>query len=124
MLKIGIIGAGISGLVTAKTLKEHGFEVVIFEKETEVGGVWAASRRYPGITTQNTRDTYTFSDFPMPKHYPEWPSGEQVQAISKQLRGTFRPYFLRLRFNTRVLNAEHLSNGHQGWRSLQNRATN
>jgi cation diffusion facilitator CzcD-associated flavoprotein CzcO len=114
MLKIGIIGAGISGLVTAKTLKEHGFEVVVFEKETEVGGVWAASRRYPGITTQNTRDTYTFSDFPMPKHYPEWPSGEQVQAYLSNYAEHFG-LVPSIRFGTQVLNAEHLSNG-QGWR--------
>lgn len=77
--KIGIIGAGISGLVTAKTLREYGFEIVVFEKESEIGGVWASSRRYPGLTTQNARDTYAFSDFPMPSHYPEWPEGFQVQ---------------------------------------------
>jgi cation diffusion facilitator CzcD-associated flavoprotein CzcO len=77
---IGIIGAGISGLVTAKTCLEYGYKVKIFEKDTELGGVWASSRRYPGIATQNTKDTYFFSDFPMPKHYPQWPSGEQVQS--------------------------------------------
>jgi cation diffusion facilitator CzcD-associated flavoprotein CzcO len=80
MPSLGIIGAGLSGLVTAKTFLGAGFEVAVFEKEDEVGGVWARSRRYPGLTTQNPRDTYAFSDFPMPCHYPEWPTGEQVQA--------------------------------------------
>jgi cation diffusion facilitator CzcD-associated flavoprotein CzcO len=78
--RIGIIGAGFAGLATAKTLKSFGFEVTVFEKEPDVGGVWAASRRYPGLTTQNPRTTYALSDFPMPASYPEWPSGEQVQA--------------------------------------------
>ena len=77
---IGIIGAGVSGLVTAKTCLEYGYAIKVFEKEKEPGGVWASSRRYPGVTTQNTKDTYYFSDFPMPKHFPEWPSGEQVQS--------------------------------------------
>src|SRR5215213_1098106 len=77
---IGIIGAGLSGLVAAKTCLEYGYHVKIFEKEKELGGVWSSSRRYPGITTQNTKDTYCFSDFPMPKNFPEWPDGEQVQA--------------------------------------------
>ena len=76
---VGIIGAGFAGLSTAKVLKSFGFEVTVFEKEPDVGGVWAASRRYPGLTTQNPRTTYALSDFPMPSHYPEWPSGEQVQ---------------------------------------------
>ena len=79
-MRAGIIGAGLSGLVTAKTLLEEGFGVTVFEKDDEVGGVWARSRRYPGLHTQNPRDTYAFSDFPMPRTYPEFPSGEQAQA--------------------------------------------
>jgi cation diffusion facilitator CzcD-associated flavoprotein CzcO len=77
---VGIVGAGFAGLSTAKVLKSFGFDVTVFEKEPDVGGVWAASRRYPGLTTQNPRTTYALSDFPMPADYPEWPSGEQVQA--------------------------------------------
>jgi dimethylaniline monooxygenase (N-oxide forming) len=77
---IGIIGAGFSGLVTAKTCLEYGYEVKMFEKEMEPGGVWSSSRRYPGVTPQNTKDTYYFSDFPMPKHFPEWPAGEEIQS--------------------------------------------
>jgi dimethylaniline monooxygenase (N-oxide forming) len=81
--KVGIVGAGFAGLSTAKVLKSFGFEVTVFEKEPDVGGVWAASRRYPGLTTQNPRTTYALSDFPMPADYPEWPSGEQVQTYLK-----------------------------------------
>ncbi|MBU0891362.1 MAG: NAD(P)/FAD-dependent oxidoreductase [Gammaproteobacteria bacterium] len=77
---VGIIGAGFAGLSTAKVLRAFGFEVTVFEKEPDVGGVWAAARRYPGLTTQNPRTTYALSDFPMPASYPEWPSGQQVQA--------------------------------------------
>ena len=76
---IAIIGAGFAGLATAKTLREFGFDVTVFEKDAEVGGVWSASRRYPGLTTQNVRSTYALSDYPYPRDYPEWPTGEQVQ---------------------------------------------
>lgn len=75
---IAVIGAGLSGLVTAKTCLEYGYNVKVFEKHDELGGVWASSRRYPGLTTQNPKDTYAFSDFPMPKHFDEWPTGEQM----------------------------------------------
>ncbi len=76
---VGVIGAGFAGLSTAKVLREFGFDVTVIDKEPEVGGVWAASRRYPGLTTQNVRSTYSLSDFPYPADYPEWPTGEQVQ---------------------------------------------
>ena len=79
-MRIVIIGAGFAGLSSAKILKAFGHEVTVFEKEADVGGVWSASRRYPGLTTQNVRSTYALSDFPYPKDYPEWPSGEQVQV--------------------------------------------
>ena len=78
-MNIAIVGAGFAGLSTAKVLKAFGHTVTLFEKESDVGGVWSASRRYPGLTTQNVRSTYALSDFPYPDEYPEWPSGEQVQ---------------------------------------------
>src|SRR5690348_6745462 len=87
---IGIVGAGLSGLVAAKTCLEYGYSVVVFEKGKELGGVWASSRRYPGIETQNTKDTYCFSDFPMPKKFPEWPKGEQVQSYLLTYAKTFK----------------------------------
>ncbi|NLU63607.1 NAD(P)/FAD-dependent oxidoreductase [Rhodococcus sp. HNM0563] len=78
--KVAIIGAGISGLCTAKVLKQFGFDVVVYDRTPDVGGVWSETRRYPGVMTQNNKGTYAFSDFPMPRSYPEWPSGAQVQS--------------------------------------------
>jgi len=112
--KVGIIGAGVSGLVTAKTLREHGFEVVVFEKEAELGGVWTSTRRYPNVTTQNTRDTYAFSDFPMPAHYPEWPSGVQIQEYLTNYARHF-DLLSRIRFGTTVEHVEAMEEGAGGW---------
>jgi cation diffusion facilitator CzcD-associated flavoprotein CzcO len=103
---VGIVGAGFAGLSTAKVLKAFGFDVTVFEKEPDVGGVWAASRRYPGLTTQNPRTTYALSDFPMPKDYPEWPSGEQVQRYLQSYVEHFdlaRHLLLSLRVESAVL---------------------
>jgi cation diffusion facilitator CzcD-associated flavoprotein CzcO len=115
MKRIGIVGAGLSGLVTARTFLEEGWEVAVFETEDEVGGVWARSRRYPGLATQNPRDTYAFSDFPMPASYPDWPSGEQVQAYLAAYADRFgvAPH---VRPRTRVTRAEPLADGREGWR--------
>lgn len=84
MKNILIIGAGISGLTTAKVFLQKGFDVTVLEKSQGIGGVWRKSRSYTGVTTQTTRDEYAFSDFPMPKDYPLWPSGEQVEEYLRQ----------------------------------------
>ena len=79
-MRVAIIGAGVAGLATAKVLTQAGHDVEVFEKAPDVGGVWSQTRRYPGLTTQSPKAQYSLSDFPMPRDYPEWPTGEQIQA--------------------------------------------
>ena len=107
--KIGIIGAGISGLATAKAFIERGYEVTVFEKAASVGGVWERSRSYINLTTQTTKNEYAFSDYPMPEAFPEWPSGENM---SEYLTGFARHFGLmeHIHFCTAILNMEFADN--------------
>ena len=83
-MRVGVIGAGIAGLATTKTLRSVGHAVVTFDRVPDVGGVWSSTRRYPGLHTQNTRRTYGFSDYAPPRSWPEYPPAEQWQGY---LRG-------------------------------------
>lgn len=78
-MRVAVVGAGVAGLTTAKVLLQAGHEVTVFEKAPDVGGVWSATRRYPGLTTQSPGRQYSLSDFPMPGGLAEWPTGEEVQ---------------------------------------------
>jgi cation diffusion facilitator CzcD-associated flavoprotein CzcO len=78
-MRVAIIGAGVAGLTTAKVLVQAGHDVQVFDRAPDVGGVWSRTRRYPGLTTQSPKAQYSFSDFPMPVDFPEWPTGAQVQ---------------------------------------------
>lgn len=104
-MRIAIIGAGFAGIAAGKNLAELGNDVTIFEKAPDVGGVWSESRRYPGLTTQNNKGTYHFSDLPMPANYPEWPTGAQVQAYIAGY-ATLHGLDEKLRLNTEVVRAE------------------
>lgn len=104
-LRVGVIGAGFAGLSSAKVLRAMGFDVVVFEAAPDVGGVWSRTRRYPGLATQNGKDSYAFSDHPMPAHYPEWPTGEQVQHYLESYADTFALWDM-LWLGTRVVHAE------------------
>jgi dimethylaniline monooxygenase (N-oxide forming) len=112
--KICVIGAGISGLVTAKTFIEEGYEVQVYEKQGAIGGVWEKSRRYPGVTTQTPGKIYTYPDYPLPDSYPEWPTGEQVNAYLESYANHFG-VIDRIQFNTEVIALNAIDDGHQGW---------
>jgi len=75
-----VIGAGISGLSAARALRAGGFDVVVLDKARNLGGVWDPDRSYPNISTQTNRGQYSFSDFPMPSDWAEWPRGAQVHS--------------------------------------------
>lgn len=40
MSKVAIIGAGASGIISAKLLLDKGFDVTIFEKTDSIANVW------------------------------------------------------------------------------------
>lgn len=101
--RICVIGAGISGLVSAKTFLESGYEVTVFEKQKGLGGVWEKSRTYPGLTIQNTRDTYCFCDYPMPESYPEYPTAQDMRNYLESYAKHFA-VFERIRFETEIIN--------------------
>lgn len=77
--RVCVIGAGIAGLVTAKVLRDDGFDVIVFDKCASIGGVWAPSRTYPGLRTNSAREAYAFSDFPYPPTADDFPTAEQVR---------------------------------------------
>jgi Flavin-binding monooxygenase-like len=111
-MRVGIIGAGVAGLTTAKVLDQAGHEVVVYDKAPDVGGVWSRTRRYPGLTTQSPKAQYSLSDFPMPRDYPEWPTGAQIQAYLASYASHFG-LGPALRLSTEVTSAEPAPGG--GW---------
>lgn len=113
--RVGVIGAGLSGLVTAKVFLSQGHSVTLFEQSDTLGGVWAPSRRYPGLRIQIPRDCYAFTDYPMPQGYPEFPSGEQMYAY---LEGYAKHFGIieHIRTRTEVLRMVRRPGGSDGWR--------
>ena len=75
-----VLGAGIAGLVTTKVFSLDGFDVTVYEKESALGGTWAASRSYPGLRTNHCKYTYALSDSPYPESVDVFPQADQVRA--------------------------------------------
>ncbi|PQE29988.1 hypothetical protein CJF32_00000663 [Rutstroemia sp. NJR-2017a WRK4] len=45
--RVAVIGAGVSGLAAARHLQESGLDVVVYERSSRPGGVWAYDERKP-----------------------------------------------------------------------------
>lgn len=105
-----IIGAGVSGLATAKCLKEKGIECAVFDRNAELGGVWAEG--YDGFGVQIQKDLYEFPDFPLPADVPHFTPGPQFQKYMEDYCDHFD---IRdsLRLGIRVQSLERAGDG---WR--------
>ena len=103
--KVCVIGAGIAGLVTAKVLSADGFNVTVLEKESALGGTWNADRTYPGLRANNSKYTYSYSDFPYPKDAAVHPYAEQIRGYLESYANHFE-IRQKIRFDTRVVHIE------------------
>lgn len=75
--KIAIIGAGVAGIVTAKTLLRRGYDCTVFERAARLGGVWAIG--YSNFGTQVQRELYEFPDWPLPREVADFTPGPIVR---------------------------------------------
>ncbi|MGB6117326.1 MAG: NAD(P)/FAD-dependent oxidoreductase [Mesorhizobium sp.] len=110
-----VIGAGVSGLASAKAFKDTGHDVTVIERGSDLGGVWEPSRSYPEVQTQSPKELYRYMSKAMPKDYPEWPKGPQVHAYLSNFadENALRPL---IRFDTDVTSVERRPDGAKGWR--------
>jgi hypothetical protein len=107
--RIAIIGAGPTGLCTARTFDRHGIAYDQFEADSAPGGIWLHGA-YATAHIISSRKITQFPEFPMPAHYPDFPSQQQVldylnaYADHFSLRG-------RIQFNRTVILVQPLPEG-------------
>ncbi|MBV9391416.1 MAG: NAD(P)-binding protein, partial [Verrucomicrobia bacterium] len=86
--RVAIIGSGPSGLVAARYLKHHGFDPMIFEQGSDIGGQWncrsAHSGIWPSMVTNTSRWLTCFSDLSLEQCAPIFPSNQEMLADLKR----------------------------------------
>lgn len=99
-MKVLVIGAGMSGILTGIRLQQAGVPFEIIEKNSDFGGTWFENA-YPGCRVDNPNHLYSYSF--EPNH--DWPQHFSTQGV---LHGYFKrtaeKYGLRkyVRFETKV----------------------
>ena len=107
--RVGIIGAGVAGLATAKTLTAQGLDCTVFEKANGLGGVWA-----DGYSNFGVQELYQFPDWPLPEGTPNFTPG----PVFKQYLEDFVDHFdirSKIRLAARVTGLERRGDGMPGW---------
>ncbi|MEA2275881.1 MAG: hypothetical protein QOI62_697 [Solirubrobacteraceae bacterium] len=111
-----IIGAGSSGIAAAKALHERGVPFTCFEASDRVGGNWVFGNRngmsaaYRQLHINTSRDRMEYSDYPMPKSYPDYPHHTHIAAYFDAYVDHFG-FRERIRFDTRVQRARRGADG-------------
>ena len=78
-LRFAIIGAGMSGILSAIKLNEAGLtNYAIYEKTERLGGTWRENT-YPGVACDVPSHLYTYSFEPNPDWTQHFASGGEIQ---------------------------------------------
>jgi dimethylaniline monooxygenase (N-oxide forming) len=111
-----VIGAGSSGIAAAKALHERGIPFDCFEKSDRVGGNWVfgnsngMSSAYRSLHINTSRERMEYSDFPMPKSYPDFPHHSHIAAYFDDYVEHFG-FRDRIAFETGVEHAQREADG-------------
>ena len=115
--RVGIIGTGVAGLATAKTLLAQGLECILFEQADRVGGVWADG--YSNFGVQAQKELYQFPDWPLPESTPNFTPGPIFQQYLENYvdHFKFRP---NIRLRTCVTKLKRRADERPGWTATIN----
>lgn len=109
-----VIGAGSSGIAATKVLAERGIEVDCLEKSDRVGGLWSfgnpGSAAYRTLHINTSRIRMEYSDYPMPKSFPDFPHHTQIAKYFNDYVDHFKIRD-RIHFNTTVERARQTEDG-------------
>ena len=88
-LRFAIIGAGMSGILTAIRLEEKGCKTFqIYEKASDLGGTWRENR-YPGIACDVPSHLYSYSFAPNPGWSHTYSPGAEIQDYFRDVAGRY-----------------------------------
>ncbi|KAI1703367.1 flavin-binding monooxygenase-like domain-containing protein [Ditylenchus destructor] len=106
--RCAVIGAGASGLPSARWALEYGFEPVVFELTNEVGGMWcykSEKTELPSVmkstVINSSKEMTAFSDFPPPAEFANFMHNTVLHRYFR-LYARHHKLYEHIRFNHRV----------------------
>ena len=116
-----VVGAGSSGLVAARHLRDAGFAVTVYERDEDLGGNWnygrPSARVYASTHTISSKPGTEYPDYPMPAELPDYPHHSQILRYLRDYAEHFDLLPL-IRFGVAVERIDPLADGRHdtAWR--------
>jgi cation diffusion facilitator CzcD-associated flavoprotein CzcO len=114
-----IIGAGPSGLASARAFARAGIPFDVLERGDDVGGIWnieaTDSPMYESAHFISSKTQSAFDGFPMPASYPDYPSWRQIHEYLRAFADAcgLRP---RMEFGVTVEHVAPFGDDDASWR--------
>ena len=113
-MKVCVVGAGPCGLTTVKQLLDEGHDVLCFDKNPDIGGIWLrhdgdgdAMKAYDDLYLTISMKLMAFSDFPVHEGRKFYSRGEYLDYLSAYAdRYGLREF---IRFGSEVTNVERIA---------------
>jgi cation diffusion facilitator CzcD-associated flavoprotein CzcO len=100
-LRFAVIGAGMSGILSAIRLREAGYDdFTVYEKADRLGGTWRENT-YPGISCDVPSHLYSYSFEPNPDWSQRFSPGAEIQSYFEGVARR-RGVMSRIRFGDEV----------------------
>ena len=104
-LRFVIIGAGLSGIMSAIELAKAGYrDITVYEKADRVGGTWRENT-YPGVACDVPSHLYCYSFEPNPDFSQMFSPGHEIQAYIESVAARHE-VIPRVRFHEEVTRCE------------------
>eukprot|EP00743_Colponemidia_sp_Colp-15_P007028 GILK01007584.1.p1 GENE.GILK01007584.1~~GILK01007584.1.p1 ORF type:complete len:556 (-),score=75.63 GILK01007584.1:115-1755(-) len=114
--RVGIVGAGCSGLAAIKACLEEGLVPVCFEQDNDIGGVWrytdveSHSSVYKSTIINTSKEMMCYTDFPIPADFPLFMPHSKVVEYFRLYMNHFQ-LEQHIRFQTRVISVTRTLDG-------------
>lgn len=100
---IVVVGAGVGGIAVTRVLLQAGFDVLVLERGSDVGGTWR-DNVYPGVACDIPSHLYTFSWRPNPGWTRRFAPGGEIQEYLRRTAAD-EGIIARTRFSEDLLSA-------------------
>ncbi|KAK9057884.1 hypothetical protein SSX86_022723 [Deinandra increscens subsp. villosa] len=110
--QIAIVGAGNSGLMACKYCLSKGFDPIVFDFESDIGGVWAKTIKTTRL--QIPKALYEFSDYPWPPSVDEFPTQQEMIDYIRSYATHFN-LISHIKFHSRVKGIDYDGPSSDSW---------